>query len=184
MRRLTYLLIMFISFSCSSKMENLEQDYRLYIKALNKADYETATTLVSQKLFENTSRDQVIEQLGLIRKNYGELIIDSLNFIKCYDFIEQNDTLYTKVDYSSIIKIGLLESKKERAEKFYTGFCNLYSSENVFYDSIDYNFKIYTTGTFYCLSSTNGNDWTFLEDMHVSIYQNIIPEEVLNKLDN
>jgi len=184
MKKITPIVILLIIIcSCNQKESNLRSDYNKYITALNNGNYEISTEMVPNELYKDVSKEKVIEQLKWARDNYGAMNIDSLQIFKINKIEEENNILYTKIDYKAIVILNLLESKKHRAKKLIDSFKLKYKNGTVAYDSVNLIIKIYTNSHSYCISKDKGKSWKFLENVDNTEFINLVPEEILQSYD-
>ncbi|WP_394706642.1 hypothetical protein [uncultured Draconibacterium sp.] len=178
------IFIIIVSFSIYNvQSQNLERDYLKYLNALNNSNYDEAMDFIPEKVFEIASKESIIEQFEFIKNEYGKLYTANFKIIESKSIIEHLDTLYSKVYYSADVVLELKDDKLNRVESLIASFGQKYPKDNIKFNKNKSEIRIKNLNSFYAISTDEGENWKFLENVHETIYSRFIPSKILIELN-
>ncbi|MBL31537.1 MAG: hypothetical protein CMP62_02265 [Flavobacteriales bacterium] len=201
--KLLLIIILFLSIGCANQSQNktdkqneisaldsnnlnelFKIDLTNYFNAFNNRNWDLMTAMIYPKLFEFTSKEEMLQVFVDIEEMGMNMSIDLNEINKLSKIFVDGDLQFCRVFYRALIQIKLRGMMLENQSELAFNFQEQYGSENVTYN--DEVFSINVENSMIAVSDLDTKNWTYMEynedPASLTLLQSIIPEAIFNDI--
>ena len=201
--KLLLIIILFLSIGCANQSQNkidtqnerslldnnnlnelFKIDLTNYFNAFNNRNWDLMTAMIYPKLFEFTSKEEMLQVFVDIEEMGMNMSINLNKINKLSKISTDGDLQFCRVFYRALIQIKLSGMMLENQSDLALNFEDQYGSKNVTYN--DDMFSINVENSMIAISDLDGASWTYMEynedQASLALLQAIIPEAVFNDI--
>ena len=201
--KLLLIIILFLSIGCANQSQNktdkqnetslldsnnlnelFKIDLTNYFNAFNNRNWDLMTAMIYPKLFEFTSKEEMLQVFVDIEEMGMNMSINLNEINKLSKIVSDGDLQFCRVFYRALIQIKLSGMMLENQSDLALNFQDQYGAENVTYS--DEIFSINVENSMIAVSDLDGKTWTYMEynedQASLALLAAIIPEAVFNDI--
>jgi len=165
-------------------MGNIQKDLGKYFSAIQRGNWKDAMDYVFPKVFNYVPKKLLIEFFMIIEDAGLKIRPESWYIFDYKKPIRKGNYIYTLVANQVMFEIKIPIDAIEYVDEILNEYISEFGELNVRYERAERKFIIRSKSPIYAISRDDGKNWTFCEDTEYVGTFNIIPKDVLRKLNN
>lgn len=164
-------------------MGNIQKDLGKYISAIHRGNWKDAMDYVFPKVFKYVPKKLLIEFFMIIEDAGLKIRPESWYIFDYKKPIRKGNYIYTLVANQVMFDVSTPDIAIDDIDDVLNEYISEFGELNVKYDNNERKFIIRSKSPIYAISDDGGKNWTFCEDTEYLGRFNIIPSDVLRKLN-